>query len=301
MNKRKILAVDDDPFSLTFLEEFLSEAGFDVVSARGGKEALEILLNAPNDFDCVVLDRMMPGMDGLEVFQQIRNNPLLALTPVIMQTAESALHKVEEAIAAGILYYITKPYDGITLATITRSVSEHYADARHARAELTDVATAVAVASEGVFQPRTLAEGLAVARMVGQMAVNPVVVAGLFELITNGIEHGNLGIGDALKRKLLLEGAWFDEIVDRLKEPGNAGKRATVSFRRLDNRQIEVSVKDCGEGFCWTPYMSLLPDNAFESGARGIVMARVLCFDQLDYAEGGSRVTVRFPGNPELF
>jgi two-component system KDP operon response regulator KdpE len=82
---QKVLIVDDDQTLIQFLEDYLSGEGFDVVSADRGQKALRIFFDERPDI--VVLDVMMPGMDGWEVCARIRE---LADTPVILLTAKTS-------------------------------------------------------------------------------------------------------------------------------------------------------------------------------------------------------------------
>ncbi|NOT06552.1 MAG: response regulator [Anaerolineales bacterium] len=104
-----ILIVDDEPGGRYTLESILEEQGYQIEMAESGLEAIE----KAHQFlpDVILLDVMMPGMDGFEVCQHIRKDPILAEIPIIMLTAlddrKSFLHGLE----SGADDYITKPYD----------------------------------------------------------------------------------------------------------------------------------------------------------------------------------------------
>jgi CheY-like chemotaxis protein len=115
-----LLAVDDEPFNLLMIEEFLN-GEHELVSAGSGEAAWTLLDRAPDDFDLVILDRIMPGVDGLETLRRIRSDPRFRMTPVIMQTAACAPAEVAEGLALGAWYYLAKPYDGEALVSIVRS------------------------------------------------------------------------------------------------------------------------------------------------------------------------------------
>jgi DNA-binding NtrC family response regulator len=112
----KILIVDDEPFNLDLLEQELSDLGYAVVRAETGAAALtEIDKIAP---DLVLLDYLMPGMNGIEVLQTIRKtqNDL----PIVMITAYGTIDLAVEAIKAGADDFITKPFDPEHLALVVR-------------------------------------------------------------------------------------------------------------------------------------------------------------------------------------
>ncbi|MBT3341691.1 MAG: response regulator, partial [Gemmatimonadetes bacterium] len=83
----KILIVDDEPFNVDVLEQELEEQGYETCAANNGERALEIL--AEEKPDLVLLDWMMPGMDGIEVLQRMRATQEWQRIPVIMLTART--------------------------------------------------------------------------------------------------------------------------------------------------------------------------------------------------------------------
>jgi len=104
-----ILIVDDDPAGRHTLESILDGQGYQLEMAENGLQALE---KAEKYLpDVILLDVMMPGMDGFEVCQRIRNNPLLAEIPIIMLTALDDRKSLLDGLESGADDYITKPYD----------------------------------------------------------------------------------------------------------------------------------------------------------------------------------------------
>jgi DNA-binding response OmpR family regulator len=107
MNK-KVLIVDDEPNIVMTLEYAFKKKGFEVYIARDGSEALNILeFNVP---DVVLLDIMMPQVDGYQTLQWIKNNPGLTHTKVIFLTAKNKTSDIEKGMALGVDLYLTKPF-----------------------------------------------------------------------------------------------------------------------------------------------------------------------------------------------
>ena len=102
-----ILVVDDNP---KFLKDALPMYGYEVTTAEDGIEALKILSDEKNSFDLVLLDVMMPNMDGWDTLKAIRKNPKTQYIPVIMITAVSEDQKVVSGLKIGADDYIVKPF-----------------------------------------------------------------------------------------------------------------------------------------------------------------------------------------------
>jgi len=105
--KKKLLAVDDNPDNIAIIEELFQEK-YDLRTASRGEEALKIALDFQPDI--ILLDIMMPGMDGYEVCQRLREYPSLAETKIIMVTAKGALEDRVKGYEAGANDFITKPF-----------------------------------------------------------------------------------------------------------------------------------------------------------------------------------------------
>lgn len=116
MKKNKILVVEDEE-SLLKLESILfTSKGYSVTGVRDGKSALEaIALERP---DIVVLDIMLPDLDGFDVCRAIKQNPDTASLPVIMLTAKKSSQDLERGKVAGANAYITKPFKSVKVLEV---------------------------------------------------------------------------------------------------------------------------------------------------------------------------------------
>ncbi len=116
---RKVLLVDDDVRNIFALASALEQKGLQVEIGRNGFEALSKLAEAP-DIDLVLMDVMMPGMDGLEATRRIRANPKFAQLPVIAVTAKAMKDDQEQCRRAGANDYLAKPIDLDRLFSLLR-------------------------------------------------------------------------------------------------------------------------------------------------------------------------------------
>lgn len=121
MNIQKILMVDDDPSILMIAQISLEKVGqWTVQVVDSGRKALELL-----DFykpDLILLDVMMPGMDGPTTFKKLQENQELMSTPVIFMTAKVQKNEVESYCNLGAAGVISKPFDPLTLPTEIRAI-----------------------------------------------------------------------------------------------------------------------------------------------------------------------------------
>ncbi len=114
-----VLVVDDDPRLLQIIEMYLRLEGYDVTTAENGEDALVRLTQQP--VSLVILDIMMPGMDGVEACRQIRADPATNAIPIVMCSALSADEDVRRARDAGASHMICKPFNLVGLGAVVRS------------------------------------------------------------------------------------------------------------------------------------------------------------------------------------
>lgn len=105
----KILAVEDEATYLYILKEIFQTAGFEVVTAPGGNEALKVLRS--EKVDCVVTDHRMRPMSGLQLIARIKEEEELSDIPVIMITGDDSMETIIEAADQNVDGYIMKPFD----------------------------------------------------------------------------------------------------------------------------------------------------------------------------------------------
>lgn len=109
MNSRlSILVVDDEPVNVKLLEAHLVPEGFEVISASDGEEALK--KSSEHKVDLVLLDVMMPRLDGFETCKRLRENPRNHSLPIVMLTAKGKESDIVVALENGADDYVTKPF-----------------------------------------------------------------------------------------------------------------------------------------------------------------------------------------------
>lgn len=288
-----VLLVDDDPLNLDILLEALEGQGFLLETAQDGQRAWEMLLAAPTKYSAIILDRMMPRLDGLALLKIIKSHPVLRNIPVIMQTAAALNHQILEGLQAGAYYYLTKPYDFRVALSIVRAALRDGLHNEELRRELQVAGGSASLLRSAHYQLQTLTEAHNLALSLSHAFPEPQhVVTGLEALLNNAIEHGNLGIGYKYKAALEVHGGLAAEVARRQALPENASKWVDVYFRR-DEQWIIVEINDQGSGFDWQPYLEVSAERALSLNGRGIALARSQSFDELVFENNGSRVVAR--------
>jgi CheY-like chemotaxis protein len=117
----RVLIVDDEERNRRVLEAMLAPEGLDLVSAGNGEEALALLAAKP-PFDLILLDVVMPGMDGYEVARRVKRNPATTNIPIIMVTAHDTRDDRMLGLSAGAEDFLTKPVDRTELCLRVRNL-----------------------------------------------------------------------------------------------------------------------------------------------------------------------------------
>ena len=118
-NHKKILIVDDDVRNVFALTSVLQSHGMEVMYAENGEDGIDLLQRHP-EIDLVLMDIMMPGMDGYETMRAIRSEESFKQLPIISLTAKAMKGDREKSIASGASDYITKPVDTDQLLSLMR-------------------------------------------------------------------------------------------------------------------------------------------------------------------------------------
>ncbi len=287
----RILAVDDEPINRMIIADILGPAGYQVDEADDGDTAWDMM--QAQDYDVILLDRLMPRMDGLTLLKRIKADPRWAATPVILQTADCTQKQILQGMEAGAYYYLLKPYEPQLLRMLIGTVVSDLAEKRASKMPRAHLQDTLLLFERGELRFRTLDEARAIAAAMASLCQEGTNAGiGLMELLVNAVEHGNLGITYKEKSRLLLNGEWDTEVARRLQQAPWSSRYARLSFRR-DGDTVEFTIADEGEGFDWQPYMKLDADRAFDIHGRGIAMANLMSFRSLEFRGSGNIVIAR--------
>lgn len=293
-DKIELLVVDDEEFNRDILDELLTTEGYTVIHAADGEEAWSILASEQHKFSAVLLDRMMPRLDGMGLLQRIKEDGRFTYIPVIFQTAIDQPADIAEGIKAGAFYYMVKPVDENLLYAIVRSAVSSF----HLESELREVVNQEQILLARLFERsefhvQSMLEARSLATMLSNFYPHPQrVCLGITELLVNAVEHGNLGISYSQKSGLLQNGGWEKEIERRLLLPENIHKKVSVKLERVGN-ELSLTITDLGTGFDFTKYLEMSPERAFDPNGRGIAMSKMMSFDSVEYIGKGNQVVTK--------
>jgi CheY-like chemotaxis protein len=121
MSRRRILVVEDNEMNMQLVEYLLEEGGYDIVKATSGEEALTVTRDSAS-LDLILMDIHLPGMDGLSVVRQMKENGATAKIPILALTAHAMRGDKDRFLEAGCDGYISKPID---VKTFIRSIEQY--------------------------------------------------------------------------------------------------------------------------------------------------------------------------------
>jgi len=287
--KASILIVDDEDYNLLIMEEFLLEDNYMITRASDGEEAWVLLDASPDKFDVVLLDRMMPKMEGLEVLKKMKAHTILQNIPVVLQTASAKNEQIIEGISAGAYYYITKPYKEDMFRSVVRAAVVDRLRFKKLSQDIAEYPSTISLLEKGLFRFSTIDECYSLASLLSCAFPSPVdVVTGLTELMLNALEFGNAGLSYDDKTALINEQKLHEHVSAKLASPEHREKSVKVMLNRTDS-EVVVSIEDQGKGFDWEKYINFSVERATDNHGRGIATANLMSFDKLSYTNDGAK------------
>lgn len=289
----KVLIVDDQKEIIELLTEVLETQGYEVLSALNGEQALDLYREHRPAF--TLTDITMPGMNGLALLRQIKE--INQAAAVILMTGAGSESYAVEALRGGAVNYFHKPIDIQELSTTLRRyapMTQGY-DFDLFAGEI-DITENLSL---------TLGNDLNIVNHAVQLIINHcrsvfrlsdifTLRFGLYEMIVNAIEHGNLGITFAEKSKAIEEDQLVNLIKERAESPERASRRVSIVCT-IDGKGLACTIRDEGEGFDHSSYSDvedpsmLIEDLGLSLHGRGIILTR-LQFDELRYNSKGNEV-----------
>lgn len=287
----KILIVEDEDLVRDFLVEALIYEGFDVHGAMNGVEGLSLFVQFQPHV--VITDIEMPKVDGFELLKAIRRRDSDVL--VMMSTGNGSEESAIRALQLGANDYIPKPISLGKLLQILRKY-EAILHARTLEQEILGMITnrefTMKIGNDIKRLPKIVDYLLQETSSAIPQKQRLGVHLGLIELITNAVEHGNLGITGDEKGQALMENNLLNLYAQRMVDEKYKDKKVTIHFN-MNEEECEWTIYDEGEGFNWNEMLNpLLSEGLFELHGRGIFLSR-LQFNEMEYLGTGNIVRIK--------
>ena len=287
--KTQILVVEDEPALLSVVCRHFRAAGYDPIEAGDGEQAISLYRAMSPDL--VVTDMQLPGMSGLELLREVKKGPIQPI--VMIMTGFGNEEMVLDALRGGATNYFKKPFDMKELLDSVRSVLRFRTDPDIIRLYAPSV---VSESREYAFRT----SDSDISTVIAQIVMNLPLISdgttlmnlriGVQEMVSNAVEHGNLGISYEEKSRSLSEGTYGDLIDARLSDPTNAEKLIHVASH-LSPDEFRLSVEDEGDGFDWHSVPDPSTEALYMFNGRGIFMTKIH-YDEVNYNEKGNKVTI---------
>lgn len=294
----RILLLEPDTITRDEIEQTLTYKNFEVVSSlypddvlfegeiTDGKNAPPIgLILISDDFDRHILSESSLVLGAAKMLpQQI---------PVVVMTKNADQRSSLELVVNNWFHTLKKPCAPEILSSVVCAAINQFNHVRDLLHELETRSSAIGLITSGSFELQTLNEARNLATMLTLACPKAEQVAiGLSELLQNAIEHGNLEIGFNFKTELLETGSLFQEIQERLEMAPYRERIVRVGFTRTE-KEIVFTIQDEGQGFNWRKYLTIDDARLTSGHGRGIALAKMVAFSELNYNGSGNKVTAR--------
>ena len=238
----QILVVDDNADNRDLLSRQLAREGFSISLAPDGESALAALRE--QNFDLVLLDVLMPGLDGIEVLAQMQRDPVMAEIPVIMTSALDEIEGVVRCIEQGAVDYLTKPFDPVLLqARIAATLDLHRLRAQQRRASQ-DLEEEIAWSDRLIrsLVPAALSERVRDGRgtLIEEHASVTVLTVSIQGLGTFAARHGATALAEWLNEAMTAFEARAEGLPLRLHWEGGATLMATTGTAAEEEERPEA-------------------------------------------------------------
>ena len=289
----KALAIDDEPAVLVYLKYVAESEGFETSTAEDGEAGLVAFRSTAPDI--VLTDIEMPKLNGLAVLERIRSSG--PDTIVVMLTGYDEPKYARDSLQLGANNFLRKPIQHVDLVMILRK----YAEVIRGRATRREISSMVERRESTMRLDNRVERVAAIAEYLVEETGDALpaesrlgVRLGLIELLTNAVEHGNLGITFEEKCEAMEESpeAFLRLRRDRLEDRERSRRRVTVEFK-LSPDACEWFICDEGEGFDPERFLAAAEgENLLACNGRGILLS-LFHFDELEYLGRGNIVRAR--------
>ncbi len=291
----QLLLIGSDKNSEDFLRTILEEEGFQLTFVKNSAAAQQLIFEKRASFyDAYLFDEShdhQQTLQNLELLQALKNDSRHAIVPAIFQTNSHDTREIQHCLENGAYFYLLKPFTKDLLLSVLNAALKGFTSHQELTQRITDIENMRPLVQQAHFHIKTIEDAKSLSSVLAYITPNPKETSvGLFELMLNGIEHGNLNISYLEKTEFIKTDSLQKEITRRLNLAENCEKRVAVIFNRTPEN-LEFTISDTGNGFDPSSYLDFSIERAMDNHGRGIMIANKLSFDELEYQNNGSKVT----------
>ena len=286
----KILLYNQDIAITQTIKKFLSGKSYTILQVLDEQDVWETLNSLERRVDLIFINQIELCQKALKLIEALKASPMFNHLPIIVLVSTDQVEEIKAELNFGDLHFITEPINEETLSSLFHSAVWEHEHFIRLQDRIFKKKLGLNLLERARFTCQSLNEADNIATLIASICPDPEnVVVGLSELLINSIEHGNLGISYEEKTKLLLIECWETEIEKRLANKKYRNKFTTIDIQN-DEKHLQITIEDQGEGFDWHPYMNFDIKRAFDNHGRGIALAQKLSFDNLEYQGNGNIV-----------
>ena len=284
LNNREFLSKE-----LAYVDgEITGSFSMDDVENMSEEDNLSTMLS---NADILIIKLLGSSSEVLEKVELLNEKSIPGTIHVILYAPEADHELIAQCADFNIFAVLIEHTPPEVLTSIVKSCYSSICLVNKLKKEVIERRSAIGGIRAGHFEIRTPNEAYNLATMLSVTSPDPKTLSGgLFELMSNAIEHGNLEIGYDLKTDLLNQSKYYQEIENRLNSDNYRDKKVTILFNR-DDKKITFTIKDEGKGFNPKPFMSFDPKRMLDAHGRGIAMTVASNFSSVKYNEIGNEVT----------
>lgn len=270
-----VLALENKNY--LFAEAIGLGAGFDLLIKKNAEIQLIIV-----NYDLVLEDE--------NFLKKLAKNDKLRDIPLILCLTQKEQKNIKPFKHTSSCQWLLKPFTDNTLYFMIQTAEDEYSHRHALRQEIQSYSAVIEAITRGTFRIKTFEQAEALTMILARTCPDPDRIAfGLFEMLANSIEHGNLEIGNEEKWRLMANNRHRDEINMRLVMPKYKDRYVEITFER-EEALVSFKIEDQGSGFNFADYLDIdFLANQTPHG-RGIALARATSFDYLEFLGNGNKV-----------
>ncbi len=284
-----ILVIHNQPEHKSDIVLTLKNRNFPFVEAIGLKDGYDFLTDKTAQIYAIIVSYRLMKEDA-HFLKKLAKNDQLRDIPLILCLGKTEQKNIKPFKHTASYQWLQNSFTANSLHSMVQSAENDFIQRCALRQEIHSCQSVIAAIRRGIFRIKTFEQAEALTTMLSLSCPEPDRVAfGLFELLANSIEHGNLEIGYEEKWRLMANDFHRDEINLRLVQPEYKDRYVEITVER-ENNLMSFKIEDQGSGFNHADYLDMdLSANQTHHG-RGIALARATSFDYLEFLGNGNKV-----------